>query len=67
MQKILMTLALAAQTLSIGGCANMGPAEKSGTILGAATGAIIGSQFGHGAGRLVGAGVGELSQRSLII
>lgn len=59
MQKTLITLVLAAQILSISGCANnLGPAEKSGTLLGTAAGAIIGSQFGHGAGHLVGASVG---------
>ncbi len=42
-------------------CANQGGGitkQQGGTVIGGATGALIGSQFGKGSGRLVGAGVG---------
>lgn len=45
----------------LAGCApGAGPNQAGGTVLGGATGAIIGSQFGHGSGRLIGAAVGGL-------
>jgi uncharacterized protein YcfJ len=40
------------------GCANMGRDQSVGTAIGGVGGAIIGSQFGHGASRLLGAGIG---------
>jgi surface antigen len=39
----------------------VGPREGSGTLIGAGTGALIGSQFGSGEGRLVGAAIGTLA------
>lgn len=45
------------------GCANRGGGidkQQGGLVLGGATGALIGSQFGHGSGRVVGAGVGGI-------
>ncbi len=45
--------------LLLGGCAS-GPKEGVGTLGGAATGALIGAQFGHGPGQLVAIGVGTL-------
>ncbi len=45
----------------MGGCATMGPKEQAGTVVGGATGAVIGSQFGGGTGRLVGVAVGTLA------
>jgi len=39
----------------------MGPKETAGTIIGGASGAVIGSQFGGGSGRLVGVAIGTLA------
>jgi surface antigen len=48
--------------LALVGCANsgLGPKQAVGTLLGAGTGALIGSQFGHGRGQLVATSVGTL-------
>lgn len=40
---------------------NMGPKETGGTVLGAGTGALIGSQIGGGRGTLVAVAVGTLA------
>lgn len=46
---------------SLGACAySGGPKEGWGTVLGAGTGALIGSQFGSGAGKLAAVGAGAL-------
>jgi surface antigen len=44
------------------GCStqNTGPNETGGTLIGAAAGGLIGSQFGSGSGKLVATGVGVL-------
>lgn len=42
------------------GCASNGPKETGGMLIGGATGALIGSQFGHGKGQLVGVALGTL-------
>ena len=43
------------------GCANQGgPNQAGGTLIGGATGALVGSQFGKGDGRLVGVAIGTL-------
>jgi surface antigen len=48
--------------LVLAGCApNMGPKETGGTLLGAGTGALLGSAVGHGHGRLVAVAVGTLA------
>jgi len=48
--------------LALAGCApNMGPKETGGSLLGAGTGALVGSQIGHGHGRLVAVAVGTLA------
>jgi len=48
--------------LLLPGCApNMGPKETGGTLLGAGTGALLGSQIGHGHGRLVAVAVGTMA------
>ncbi len=39
----------------------VGPKEQGGALLGAGTGALLGSQFGHGHGRLVAVAVGSLA------
>ena len=41
-------------------CATGGPNETGGTLLGAAGGALLGSQIGGGSGQIVGAAVGTL-------
>jgi surface antigen len=44
------------------GCApSMGPKETGGTVLGAGTGALLGSQIGGGRGRLVAVAIGTLA------
>ncbi len=40
---------------------DMGPKETGGTMIGAGTGALLGSQIGHGKGRLVAVAVGTLA------
>jgi len=60
MKRIVMLLLVFALALS--GCApNLGPKETGGTLLGAGTGALIGSQFGRGRGNLIGVAVGTLA------
>ena len=60
MKKIVVaTLALA---LAVGGCSNtMGPKETGGTLIGGATGAILGAQVGGGRGQLLGVAVGTMA------
>jgi surface antigen len=41
-------------------CADTGPKQDIGTLLGAGAGALLGSQFGHGRGQLVGVGLGAV-------
>jgi len=51
-----------AVTLALAGCAErVGTKEGVGTLLGAGTGALIGSQVGHGKGRLAAVAVGTLA------
>jgi surface antigen len=48
--------------LALAGCApSMGPKETGGTLLGAGTGALAGSQIGSGRGTLVAVAVGTLA------
>ena len=48
--------------MALTGCAStMGPKESGGTLIGGATGAVLGAQVGHGTGRLVGVAVGTLA------
>lgn len=47
--------------LVLAGCAGMGQKETAGTLIGGASGAVIGSQFGGGSGRLVGTAIGTLA------
>ncbi len=62
MKKTGTVLALAAVVV-LAGCQNMqdSPKQTMGTILGAGTGALIGSQVGGGKGQLVGIAVGTLA------
>lgn len=55
MTSVVMLVALVA------GCAqNAGPKETGGTLVGAAAGGLIGSQFGSGSGKLAATGIGVL-------
>lgn len=48
--------------LAMAGCAYpVGPRESTGTLIGAGTGALIGSQFGSGEGRIVATALGTLA------
>lgn len=48
--------------LAVAGCeSTMGPKETGGTLIGGATGALLGSQVGGGRGRLLGVAVGTLA------
>lgn len=54
----LMAAVLTASLVSA--CADMGPKESTGTLVGAGAGAVVGGQVGGGQGRLVGVAVGTL-------
>ena len=41
-----------------GACADSGPKETAGTIIGAVGGGLLGAQFGHGSGRLAATAAG---------
>jgi surface antigen len=57
-----IAMILAALALLVSACApDLGPKETAGTLLGAGTGALLGSQFGCGRGKLVGVAVGTLA------
>lgn len=59
--KILTATAVTMLTLFSAGCANnMGQKEGIGTILGAAGGGLLGSQFGSGSGQLAATAAGTL-------
>ena len=57
MKKLIIVSALA---LTLAGCQTGGPKQTGGTLIGAAGGALIGSQFGSGTGQLVGTALGTL-------
>jgi len=60
MRKMFTIIAVLAVTLA--GCAYpVGPSEGTGTLLGAGTGALIGSQIGSGQGRVVAVALGTLA------
>lgn len=44
----------------LSGCATGGPNQTGGSLLGGATGALIGTQFGKGHGRLAAVGIGTM-------
>lgn len=56
----MLIVAASVGTLSLVGCAQMGQKEAGGTLVGAGTGGLIGSQFGSGSGKLVTTGIGVL-------
>jgi len=47
--------------LALAGCADYGPKEFGGGLVGAGGGALLGSQFGRGSGRLAATGAGALA------
>jgi uncharacterized protein YcfJ len=57
MKKVIILSSLA---LMLAGCQTGGPKQTGGTLIGAAGGALIGSQFGSGTGQLVGTALGTL-------
>lgn len=58
MQKIVLAIALSASTFGLMGCAPMSQNEATGTVLGAAGGAVVGGALSRSAG---GAVVGGLA------
>jgi surface antigen len=50
--------------LALAGCAQSGPGQTTGTVVGALAGGVVGNQFGHGPGRVAatvgGAALGGL-------
>ena len=63
MKSIAKTLAAAALSVALVGCAgqNYGPKQGFGTLAGAAAGGLLGAQVGGGSGRLVTTAVGTLA------
>jgi surface antigen len=59
--KKLLALCCASLLLATGCYGPMGPKETGGTLIGAGTGALIGSQIGGGRGSLVAVAVGTLA------
>ena len=55
------TVSLGLLAVTLAGCAGQGPKQTGGQLLGGATGALIGSQFGKGTGQLVGVAIGALA------
>ena len=62
MNKFMMKVSAAVMAGSLlAGCSsNTGPNEAGGTLIGAAAGGLIGSQFGSGSGKLAATGIGVL-------
>jgi outer membrane lipoprotein SlyB len=59
--KIIPILVIAASTVIFSGCSDIGLSKQTqGTILGGASGALVGASVGGGTGSLIGAGVGAV-------
>ncbi|WP_052045787.1 glycine zipper domain-containing protein [Candidatus Paracaedibacter symbiosus] len=59
--KLIPVLFITASAFTFSGCSNVGLSKQTqGTVLGGATGAIIGSQIGGGTGSIIAAGVGAV-------
>ena len=59
--KIIPILVVAASAVIFSGCSDIGLSKQTqGTILGGASGALVGAQVGGGMGSLIGAGVGAV-------
>lgn len=52
---------VAASALVLAGCAGQGDKQTGGTLVGAAAGGLLGSQFGGGAGKLAATAIGVLA------
>lgn len=73
MKRKTITVCALAGLLALTGCAEYGPKESGGALVGAAAGGVAGAQFGSGSGRLaatalgtlLGAGLGASAGRSL--
>jgi surface antigen len=58
----LATAAAFAGALALSGCSSdAGPNQTGGTLVGAALGGLVGSQFGHGGGQLAATAIGTLA------
>jgi len=55
------TIASGVLVITLAGCSGQGPNQTGGQLIGGATGALIGSQFGRGTGQLVGVAIGALA------
>lgn len=55
-----VTAAAFAAALALGGCADTGPKQTGGTLIGAGLGALAGSQIGGGSGQLAAVAIGAL-------
>lgn len=51
---------VATTSLLLSGCANVGPRQQAGTVIGAGTGALVGAAVGDGVGAAVGAAGGAV-------
>lgn len=59
--KIIPILFVTASAVIFSGCSDIGLSKQTqGTILGGATGALVGAQVGGGTGSIVGAGIGAV-------
>ena len=56
----ILTVAVTAAALLIGGCADQGPKQTGGGLIGAGLGALAGSQIGSGKGQLAAVALGAL-------
>jgi surface antigen len=59
--KMIMAAALAGPLMLSGCTSDSGPNQTGGTLVGAALGGLVGSQFGHGGGRLAMTAIGTLA------
>lgn len=57
----LMIPLVAASALTLAGCADQGQKQTGGTLIGAAAGGLLGSQFGGGVGKIAATAVGVLA------
>ncbi len=61
MMKSKKWVGLIALVITLTGCSGAGPKQTGGQLIGGATGALIGSQFGRGTGQLFGVAIGALA------
>lgn len=58
--KYLTVITCAIAISSLSGCANYGPNQTGGMLIGGAAGGLLGSTIGGGTGRMVATGVGAV-------